>query len=263
MLLPGSKATIADLEAFRAEGWDIDLAAHVRRGGRVLGLCGGFQMLGREISDPDGIEGPPQTVPGLGYLDFATALTGGKTLRRVSGTACGAPFEGYEMHVGETEGEALSRPFLHFEDGRPEGAISADGRVAGCYVHGIFASDAFRHAWLATFEREVPPHPSPLPTSSACRAGSSTWPHRKRMRLGEGAPELSLRVIQGSFSPSAPARGCGSKRCKHAKACLRGEGQDEGDFPLSYNALIEQTLDELAAHLAQHIDMEALLKLAR
>ncbi len=163
VLLPGSKATIADLEAFRAEGWDIDLAAHVRRGGRVLGLCGGFQMLGREISDPDGIEGPPQTVPGLGYLDFATALTGGKTLRRVSGTACGAPFEGYEMHVGETEGEGLSRPFLHFEDGRPEGAISADGRVAGCYVHGIFASDAFRHAWLATFEREVPPHPSPLP----------------------------------------------------------------------------------------------------
>ena len=104
VLLPGSKATIADLAAFRAEGWDIDLAGHVRRGGRVLGLCGGFQMLGREIADPDGIEGPPQTVPGLGYLDFATALTGGKTLRRVSGTAYGAPFEGYEMHVGESTG---------------------------------------------------------------------------------------------------------------------------------------------------------------
>ena len=160
VLLPGSKATIADLAAFRAEGWDIDLAGHVRRGGRVLGLCGGFQMLGREISDPGGIEGPPQTVPGLGLLDFATALTGGKTLRRVSGTAYGAPFEGYEMHVGESQGEALSRPLLRFEDGCPEGAVSADGRVAGCYVHGLFTSDAFRRAWLATFDWEVPPHPA-------------------------------------------------------------------------------------------------------
>ena len=104
VLLPGSKATIADLAAFRAEGWDIDLAGHVRRGGRVLGLCGGFQMLGREIADPDGIEGPPPTVPGLGYLELRHSLTGGKTLRRVSGTAYGAPFEGYEMHVGESTG---------------------------------------------------------------------------------------------------------------------------------------------------------------
>ena len=245
VLLPGSKATIADLEAFRTEGWDIDLAAHVRRGGRVLGLCGGFQMLGREISDPDGIEGPPQTVPGLGYLDFATALTGGKTLRRVSGTACGAPFEGYEMHVGETEGEALSRPFLHFEDGRPEGAISADGRVAGCYVHGIFASDAFRHAWLATFEGEVPPHPSPLPegrgSASTARSASYRVPSsRPHPRAGAAAKDAST-----------PRRACAEK------------DRMRGDFPLSYNALIEQTLDELAAHLAQHIDMEALLKLAR
>ena len=190
ILLPGSKATIADLEAFRAEGWDIDLAAHVRRGGRVLGLCGGFQMLGREISDPDGIEGPPRTAQGLGYLDFATALTGEKTLRSVSGTACGAVFEGYEMHIGESAGEALARPFLHFGDGRPEGAVSADGRVAGCYVHGLFASDAFRAAWLS---------------SLGAQSGSS----------------------------------------------------------IAYEALVEQTLDELAAHLAQHIDMEALLKLAR
>ena len=222
VLLPGSKATIADLEAFRAEGWDIDLAAHVRRGGRVLGLCGGFQMLGAKISDPDGIEGPPQTVPGLGYLDFATALTGGKTLRRVRGTACGAPFDGYEMHVGETGGEGLSRPFLHFEDGRPEGAVSPDGRVAGCYVHGIFASDAFRHAWLATFEREVPPHPVLLP--------------------------------EGRRNPGIT---------RSESSSVLGRDRVRGDFPLSYNALIEQTLDELAAHLAQHIDMEALLKLAR
>ena len=225
VLLPGSKATIADLEAFRAEGWDIDLAAHVRRGGRVLGLCGGFQMLGREIADPDGIEGPPRTVPGLGYLDFATALTGGKTLRRVSGAAYGAPFEGYEMHVGESQGEALTRPFLHFEDGCPEGAVSADSRVAGCYVHGLFASDAFRRAWLATFDWEVPPHPCPL------------------SREGRGD-----RLLNGHNLPPLP---------------LRERAGARGSFPLSYNALIEQTLDELAAHLAQHIDMEALLKLAR
>ena len=264
VLLPGSKATIADLEAFRAEGWDIDLAAHVRRGGRVLGLCGGFQMLGREISDPDGIEGPPQTVPGLGYLDFATALTGGKTLRRVSGTACGAPFEGYEMHVGETEGEALSRPFLHFEDGRPEGAISADGRVAGCYVHGIFASDAFRHAWLATFEREVPPHPSPLPTSSACRAGSSTWPHPQADAAGRGSARTLAAGNSRVPSPRPhPLAGAAAKDASTPRRACAEKDRMRGDFPLSYNALIEQTLDELAAHLAQHIDMEALLKLAR
>jgi adenosylcobyric acid synthase len=227
VLLPGSKATIADLEAFRAEGWDIDLAGHVRRGGRVLGLCGGFQMLGREISDPQGIEGPPQTVPGLGLLNFATALTGEKTLRRVSGAAYGAPFEGYEMHVGESRGEALSRPLLRFEDGCPEGAVSADGRVAGCYVHGLFTSDAFRRAWLATFgEGEVPPHPVLLPE-------------------GRRDPKTIRSENSGVLSPQ------------------RGEGQGEGDFPLRYDALIEQTLDELAAHLARHIDMEALLKLAR
>jgi adenosylcobyric acid synthase len=226
VLLPGSKATIADLAAFRAEGWDIDLAAHIRRGGLVLGLCGGFQMLGREIADPDGIEGPPQTVPGLGLLGLATSLTGGKTLRHVSGTAFGAPFEGYEMHVGESTGEALSRPFLRFEDGRPEGAVSADGRVAGCYVHGLFASDAFRRAWLATFGAvEEPPHPSPLP---------------------QGERGQVVPVDKAFPSP------------------LAGEGTGvRGALPLAYNALIEQTLDELAAHLAQHIDMEALLKLAR
>ena len=227
VLLPGSKATIAGLEAFRAEGWDIDLAGHVRRGGRVLGLCGGFQMLGREIADPDGIEGPPQTVPGLGYLDFATALTGGKTLRRVSGTAYGAPFEGYEMHVGESQGGALSRPFMHFEDGCPEGAVSADGRVAGCYVHGLFTSDAFRRAWLASFgEGEVPPHPVLLPE-------------------GRRDPGITRSESYRVLSP------------------LGERDRVRGDFPLSYNALIEQTLDELAAHLARHIDMEALLKLAR
>ncbi|WP_372422765.1 cobyric acid synthase [Salinarimonas chemoclinalis] len=151
VLLPGSKTTIDDLAFLRAQGWDIDIAAHVRRGGRVLGLCGGFQMLGRSIADPDGIEGPPgRVVPGLGLLDLETRLTGVKTLEAVSGTALadGAPFSGYEMHVGETTGPDAVRPFAHLADGRPDGAVSRDGRVVGTYVHGLFADDAQRAAWL-------------------------------------------------------------------------------------------------------------------
>jgi adenosylcobyric acid synthase len=154
VILPGSKATIADLAALRAEGWDIDLAAHVRRGGRVLGLCGGYQMLGRRIADPAGIEGPPSAVDGLGLLDVETELTADKTLVEVSGedVATAMPVKGYEMHVGRTIGSALARPLLRLANGvgdRPEGALSADGLVAGCYLHGLFASDRFRQAFLA------------------------------------------------------------------------------------------------------------------
>jgi adenosylcobyric acid synthase len=150
VILPGSKATIADLAHFRAQGWDGDLLTHVRRGGRVLGLCGGYQMLGGEVSDPDGIEGEPATVTGLGLLDVTTRLTGSKTLIAVSGEMLDppAPFNGYEMHVGETTGAGLSRPFARLGDGRLEGAVSADGRVAGCYVHGLFADDRLRAALL-------------------------------------------------------------------------------------------------------------------
>jgi len=151
VILPGAKATIADLDFFRQQGWDIDLRAHVRRGGRVLGVCGGYQMLGKNVSDPNGIEGPPGEVEGLGLLDVATVLTGSKTLREVEG-AClinAAPFQGYEMHVGETQGPDCARPLLRFADGRLDGAISADGRVAGAYVHGLFADDRQRAAWLA------------------------------------------------------------------------------------------------------------------
>jgi adenosylcobyric acid synthase len=154
VILPGSKATIADLAALRAQGWDIDLTAHVRRGGRVLGLCGGYQMLGRRIADPAGIEGRPGSVDGLGLLDVETELTDDKTLVEVSGedVATATPVRGYEMHVGRTTGPALARPLLHLVNGvgsRPEGALSADGRVAGCYLHGLFASDRFRQAFLA------------------------------------------------------------------------------------------------------------------
>jgi adenosylcobyric acid synthase len=151
VILPGSKATLADLRDFRRNGWDIDLAAHVRRGGRVLGLCGGYQMLGRTVADPDGIEGPPGSEPGLGLLDVDTVLTGDKMLTEVTGTSVtdSGPFHGYEMHVGRTEGADCARPLLRFADGRADGAVSADGRIRATYVHGLFADDGQRAAWMS------------------------------------------------------------------------------------------------------------------
>jgi adenosylcobyric acid synthase len=151
VVLPGSKATIVDLIAFRQAGWDIDLKAHIRRGGRVLGLCGGYQMLGMRVADPQNIEGPIGELPGLGLLNVKTTLTPKKKLVEIQGTDCatGAPVKGYEMHVGETAGADCERPMLDL-GGRPDGAMSADGRVMGCYLHGIFASDDFRRAFLKT-----------------------------------------------------------------------------------------------------------------
>ncbi|GLK86788.1 cobyric acid synthase [Ancylobacter defluvii] len=153
VILPGSKSTIADLAELRAVGWDVDLAAHVRRGGRVLGLCGGYQMLGRSIDDPAGIEGPAGRVPGLGLLAVDTVLTSEKRLVPITGRSVdGIPFKGYEMHMGVTEGPDRARPFARIDgaDGssHPEGAISADGRVVGTYAHGLFADDAQRSQWL-------------------------------------------------------------------------------------------------------------------
>jgi adenosylcobyric acid synthase len=190
VLLPGSKATIADLAAFRHAGFDIDLAAHLRRGGHVLGLCGGYQMLGRSIADPDGIEGSAGTVDGLGLLDVATVLTARKSLRSVGGsTADGLPFRGYEMHVGETTGPDAARPFAILEGGRPDGASSPSGLVHGTYVHGFFSDDRQRAAWVT--------------------------------RLGGGASDLD------------------------------------------YERRVEETLDELAMHLATHVDLDRLLSHAR
>jgi adenosylcobyric acid synthase len=150
VILPGSKATIADLASLRRAGWHIDLAAHVRRGGRVLGLCGGYQMMGRMIADPGGIEGPPGRVEGLGFLDVETTLGASKRLAEVCGesVADGAPFRGYEMHLGETSGEDCQRPVLRFDDGRVDGASSRDGLARGVYVHGLFADDHQRAALL-------------------------------------------------------------------------------------------------------------------
>ncbi len=148
--LPGSKATIADLAALRAEGWDIDILAHVRQGGKVLGICGGYQMLGRMVRDPEGIEGPAGAVPGLGLLDVETVLAGDKTLRRCNGVSVSeqVPFTGYEIHVGQTSGPDAERPLLRFADGRPAGAVDPSGRVRGCYIHGLFNDDRQRKVWL-------------------------------------------------------------------------------------------------------------------
>ncbi len=149
VLLAGSKSTIADLAALRAAGFDIDIAAHIRRGGYVLGLCGGYQMLGRTIADPDGVEGPAGEVPGLGHLDVETRLTPEKHLIAVSGTTFdGVSFAGYEMHMGETTGPDCKRPFARLTDGRADGAMSASGRISGIYAHGLFADDRQRSAWL-------------------------------------------------------------------------------------------------------------------
>jgi len=190
IVLAGSKATIADLAALRGAGFDIDIAAHRRRGGTVLGLCGGYQMLGRAIADPDGIEGPPGKIEGLGLIDVETTLSSEKRLEPVRGTTSdGSPFSGYEMHMGVTEGPDRARPFARLADGAAEGAISADGRVVGTYIHGLFADDRQRAAWLA--------------------------------RLAGGTANIA------------------------------------------YDVVIEQTLDALAAHLAAHLNLDRLLKLAR
>jgi adenosylcobyric acid synthase len=154
VILPGSKSTVADLAGLRAQGWDIDLAAHRRRGGRILGLCGGYQMLGRTVADPNGIEGSAGTVDGLGFLDVHTVLTGDKVTAPAAGLhlETGAAVAGYEIHLGRTSGPDCARPLvsLHGPAGsRPDGAQSPDGRVAGAYLHGFFGSDPFRRAYLA------------------------------------------------------------------------------------------------------------------
>jgi adenosylcobyric acid synthase len=189
VILPGSKATRADLAYLRAQGWEVDLIAHHRRGGRILGLCGGYQMLGRTIADPEGVEGPPGTTPGLGLLEIDTVMSGDKRLARVQGRhiGTGQAISGYEIHMGRSDGPARALPFAQVE-GAAEGAVSLDGRVMGTYLHGLFTEDAFRAAFLA----------------------------------GLGLP------------PSG----------------------------LSYSALVERTLDDLAAHLEAHVRIDALLDLA-
>ena len=149
VILPGSKSTIADLAALRAQGWDRDLRAHRRRGGHIVGLCGGYQMLGRILADPDGLEGTVQSTEGLGLLDIRTVLKAEKSVRISTGRSCrfDAPVDGYEIHLGETTGPDCARPVALIGE-RPDGASSADGKVFGTYIHGLFSSDGFRTAFL-------------------------------------------------------------------------------------------------------------------
>jgi adenosylcobyric acid synthase len=151
VIIPGSKATIADLVALRDTGWDIDLKAHHRRGGKILGICGGYQMLGTLIDDPHGIEGSVGQCEGLGFLNVATVMAPKKTLVEVQGTSIGGsiPFSGYEMHIGVTSGPDTERPILQFSSGASDGATSPDGLVCGVYVHGLFSNDRQRAKWLS------------------------------------------------------------------------------------------------------------------
>jgi adenosylcobyric acid synthase len=148
VIIPGTKSTIADLEYIRRQGWDIDLAAHARRGGRVLGICGGYQILGASISDPDAADSyAPTEAKGLGLLDVSTVMEPRKELRRFcSLTSEGAEIRGYEIHAGRTTGS--ERPMMLL-DGVPEGAMSADGAIRGCYIHGLFTSDSYRSKFLS------------------------------------------------------------------------------------------------------------------
>ena len=190
VILPGSKSTRGDLAFLRAQGWDIDLFAHRRRGGHVLGLCGGYQMLGKSVADPDGIEGPAGRTKGLGLLDVTTVMTPEKNLTRIEAVHAGSlqPIDAYEIHIGRTKGKDCRRPFA-LVAGKGEGAVSADGRVHGSYLHGLFASDAFRRAFLT---------------------------------------QLGIAASDGR-----------------------------------YDARVESTLDALAEHIEQHLDVDGLFALAR
>ena len=143
IILPGSKSTLADLAALRREGWDIDILAHRRQGGRIIGLCGGYQMLGRHIADPQGSEGPPGAAPGLGLLEVETGLGGDKRLVEAAGTeiASGTPVCGLRDASRHDRRSRRARGRCSILAADSDGAVSADGRVAGCYLHGLFASD--------------------------------------------------------------------------------------------------------------------------
>lgn len=198
IVLPGSKSTLADLAELRRQGWDIDILAAARRGTKIFGICGGYQMLGRTIADPDGIEGPPGSADGLGLLDIETVIGGDKSLAPVTGRAVDGDttLSGYEMHMGQTAGPDTARPVLTLDSGgklRTDGATAPDGGVAGTYIHGLFAGDGFRHHFLSKLD-------------------GGRW------------------------------------------------GEHHSEF--SYDASVELTLDALAQHLEDNLDLDALLAAA-
>ncbi|MCC0008409.1 MAG: cobyric acid synthase [Hyphomicrobiaceae bacterium] len=149
IIIPGTKSTRGDIDFLRNQGWDIDILAHRRRGGYVLGICGGYQILGKSIADPTGIEGSAGTTPGLGLLNVSTEMSADKRLTRVHARHAdtGLDVDGYEIHIGRTLGDDCERPFAYV-DGVAEGATSYDGKVMGSYLHGLFVSDRFRRAFL-------------------------------------------------------------------------------------------------------------------
>ena len=150
VVLFGTKSTVGELVFLRAQGWDHDIIAHARGGGRVLGVCGGYQMLGRRVLDPAGVDGPAGAADGLGLLSVETTMAGEKTVRQARGRCAvsGEPVSGYEIHMGRTQGPDLARPLLHLDTG-DEGARNRNGRVEGTCLHGLFANDNWRQAWLA------------------------------------------------------------------------------------------------------------------
>jgi len=154
IILPGSKATLADMQYLRVQGWDTDILSHIRHSGSVIGICGGYQMLGTELLDPEGREGNLTKIDGLGLLDFKTTMTGNKKLLEESGTEhlTKSRVRGYHMHLGDTFGPALERPMLHLQSG-PDGVISKDGAIMGSYLHGLFANDEFRTNLINRFRR--------------------------------------------------------------------------------------------------------------
>ena len=150
IILAGTKSTLADLAMLRSEGWDHDILAAWRTGAHLVGLCGGFQMLGKRVEDADAADGMAGSADGLGLFDMTTAMTREKIVRPIDGTtlADGDPVTGYEIHTGCSQGPALEKPFCRLDDGTCDGALAAGGRLIGTYLHGVFASDAFRSRWL-------------------------------------------------------------------------------------------------------------------
>ena len=161
IILPGSKSTRGDLRRLHEQGWDQDIHRHLRYGGKLIGICGGFQMLGRRVHDPAGLEGEPGSSPGLGFLDFETTLEPEKQLHRVEGLLLldDAFVTGYEIHAGVSTGPALAHPAARLVDGRPDGALSDDGQLLGTYLHGLFDAASARDAllrWAGLTVRETP-----------------------------------------------------------------------------------------------------------
>lgn len=149
VILFGTKSTLGELAFLRAQGWDHDIMTHARHRGQVLGVCGGFQMLGRRVHDASGIDGPSGSVNGLGLLELETTMLGYKTVRVARGRCAlsGEPVSGYEIHTGQSHGRALSRPMFRLTTGA-DGARAEGGRIEGTYLHGLFANDAYRRVWL-------------------------------------------------------------------------------------------------------------------